>query len=65
VVDGGRADGPQDAVGHRGGAWDLQEVATGGVKVGDEHGLKSLEEGLIFCIQNTFVKGICPKIHSN
>jgi hypothetical protein len=38
VVDGGRADGTQDAVGYGRGTWDLQEVATGGVKVGNEHG---------------------------
>jgi hypothetical protein len=38
VVDGGRADGAQDAVGHGRRSWDLQEVATGGVKIGNEHG---------------------------
>jgi hypothetical protein len=38
VVDGGRADGAQDAIGYGRGAWDLQEVATGRVKVGNEHG---------------------------
>ncbi len=38
VVDGGRADGAQDPVGYRRWTWDLQEMATGGVEIGDEHG---------------------------
>jgi hypothetical protein len=38
VVDGGQADGAQDAVGHRAGARDLQEVAAAGVFVESDHG---------------------------
>jgi hypothetical protein len=33
MIDGGIADGSQDAIGYRAGAWDLQKVATCGVKV--------------------------------
>jgi hypothetical protein len=40
VVDGGRTDGPQNAIGHRRGARNLQEVTPGGVEVGGEHELK-------------------------
>jgi DNA-binding GntR family transcriptional regulator len=32
------------------------------MEIGDEHGESGLSGGPIFCIQNTFVKGICPKI---
>jgi DNA-binding GntR family transcriptional regulator len=32
------------------------------MEIGDEHGESGLSEEPIFCIQNTFVKGICPKI---
>ena len=38
VVDGGQADGAQDAVGHRAGAGNLQEVAAAGVFVESDHG---------------------------
>jgi hypothetical protein len=63
VVDGGRTDGPQDAIGHGRRAWNLQEVATRGVKIRGEHAQQSLSVFLaIFCIQNFFVKGVCPKI---
>jgi hypothetical protein len=39
VVDGGQAHGPQDAVGHRARAGNLEEVATGGMDVELQHGL--------------------------
>jgi hypothetical protein len=42
VVDGGRTDGPQDAIGHGRGAWNLQEVATRGVEIRGEHARRSL-----------------------
>src|SRR5256885_13016286 len=38
VVDGGQAHGPQDAVGNRAGAGDLEEVAARGMVVEREHG---------------------------
>jgi hypothetical protein len=63
VVDGGRTDGPQDAIGHGRGAWNLQKVATRGVEIRGEHARQSLSVfSTIFCIQNVFVKGVCPKI---
>jgi hypothetical protein len=42
VVDGGRADGPQDAIRHGRGAWNLQEVAARGVEIRGEHARQSL-----------------------
>jgi hypothetical protein len=54
VVDRGQAHGPQDAVGHRRRAGDLQEVAAGGVVVEGQHVL--ISNFAIFCIQNSFVK---------
>jgi hypothetical protein len=42
VVDGGRTDGPQDAIGHGRGAWNLQKVATRGMEIRGEHALQSL-----------------------
>ncbi len=36
VVDGGQAHRPQDAIGHRARAGDLQEVAAGGMEVEGE-----------------------------
>src|SRR5688500_20294646 len=41
VVDGGQADGPQDAVRHRAGARDLEEVAASEVVVELQHGVAS------------------------
>jgi hypothetical protein len=40
----------------------LQEVAAGGVEVGGEHERGAFLLGLIFCIQNTFVKGDGPRM---
>jgi hypothetical protein len=43
VVDGGRADGAQDAVRYGRGARNLQKVAACGVEIGGQHGLKGWE----------------------
>ncbi|KAF1036862.1 MAG: hypothetical protein GAK34_03270 [Delftia tsuruhatensis] len=62
VVDGGQAHGPQDAVGNRAGAGDLEEVAARGMAVEREHGAsfsRKCQVGLRgrmfanFCIQNS------------
>ena len=63
VVDGGQAHGAQDAIGHRAGAGDLQEVAAAGMLVERDHA--ELLSALKFCIQNAFVKRICPRIPGN
>jgi hypothetical protein len=53
VVNGGQAHGPQHPVGHGRRAWNLQEVATGGVKVEGQHA--GAPKKFIFCIQNTLL----------
>ena len=62
VVDGGQAHGAQHALGHGGGARDLQEMAAGGVEVGSQHGSTTDKDRWIFCIQKLFVKQKDPKI---
>ena len=54
VVDGGQAHRPQDAVGHRARARDLQEMAAAGVLVERDHGGSGA--GCEFCIQSMRVK---------